>query len=88
MLSGREEELVARFYEKLFSAHPELQPMFARTEPKKQQQNLLAALKLAVANLDTPAKLLSVHLILSTLRRSIHNKTSSANPGYNQKGLP
>ena len=31
--------------------------------------------------LDTPAKLLSVHLILSTLRRSIHNKTSSANPG-------
>src|SRR6478752_4051755 len=57
LLSGREEELVARFYERLFSAHPELQPMFAHTEPKKQQQSLLAALKLAVANLDNPAKL-------------------------------
>jgi hypothetical protein len=35
--------------------------------------------------LDIPAKLLSVHLILSTLRRSIHNKTSTANPGQTRK---
>lgn len=35
--------------------------------------------------LDIPAKLLSVHLILSALRRSIHSKTSSANPGSNRK---
>lgn len=56
-LAGKEDELVARFYERLFREHPEVQPMFARTEPKKQQQSLLAALKLAVANLDKPEKL-------------------------------
>lgn len=57
LLSGREEDLVARFYERLFDAHPEVRPLFANTEPKKQQQSLLAALKLAVSVLDEPAKL-------------------------------
>ena len=54
LLAGREEELVERFYQRLFAEHPEVEPMFANTTPAKQQKALLAALKLAVANLDTP----------------------------------
>lgn len=54
LLEGREEELVERFYKRLFAEHPEVEPLFANTTPAKQQKALLAALKLAVANLDTP----------------------------------
>jgi methyl-accepting chemotaxis protein len=57
LLSGREQQLVTRFYERLFAEHPELQPMFASTAPAKQRKALLAALKLALANLDDEAKL-------------------------------
>jgi methyl-accepting chemotaxis protein len=57
LLDGREDQLVARFYEKLFELHPEVQPLFARSDPQKQQRALLGALKLAVANLDKPEKL-------------------------------
>ncbi|HWA72887.1 MAG TPA: methyl-accepting chemotaxis protein [Polyangiaceae bacterium] len=54
LLAGREEELVARFYQRLFAEHPEVEPLFANTDLDKQRKSLLAALKLAVANLDTP----------------------------------
>lgn len=56
-LGARQDELVARFYDRLLARHPELGPMFSRTDSAKQRQSLLAALKLAVANLDEPAKL-------------------------------
>ncbi|MES1183602.1 MAG: methyl-accepting chemotaxis protein [Myxococcales bacterium] len=54
LLAGREDELVERFYQKLFAEHPAVVPLFARTDPQKQRKALLAALKLAVANLDSP----------------------------------
>jgi methyl-accepting chemotaxis protein len=54
LLAGREDELVERFYQKLFAEHPAVSPLFARTDPAKQRKALLAALKLAVANLDSP----------------------------------
>lgn len=54
LLAGREEQLALRFYEKLFAAHPEVEPMFEHTDRRRQRQALLGALKLAVANLDKP----------------------------------
>jgi methyl-accepting chemotaxis protein len=57
LLEGREDDLVEQFYDKLFSEHPSVKPLFAASDIKQQQQKLLAALKLAVANLDKPEKL-------------------------------
>ena len=62
LIAPQAEQLVARFYEELFKRHPDVKPLFKNTTPAKQQQKLLAALKLVMANLnnvDTLAKALT-----------------------------
>ena len=48
------DEFVAAFYARLFSAHPEVKPLFGATDMAVQQKKLLAALVLAVENLRRP----------------------------------
>ncbi|MDP2142448.1 MAG: methyl-accepting chemotaxis protein [Gammaproteobacteria bacterium] len=54
LLAPRAEELVARFYDRLFFRFPAVRPLFANTEPASQQKKLLASLKLVVNNLRKP----------------------------------
>ncbi|MDH5446343.1 MAG: chemotaxis protein CheW [Gammaproteobacteria bacterium] len=56
-LAPQAEALAARFYESLFSNHPEVKPLFKNTTPEKQQAKLLAALKLVVGSLKNPEAL-------------------------------
>ncbi|MEG3923231.1 globin domain-containing protein [Microcoleus sp. D3_18a_C4] len=51
------DEFAASFYEKLFTAHPELKPLFAKTDMEKQQKKLISALVLVVENLRSPEAL-------------------------------
>ncbi|NES05073.1 MAG: globin [Okeania sp. SIO2F4] len=53
-------EFAASFYENLFLAYPEAQPLFAQTEMSKQQQKLLNSLVLVVENLRHPEALAEV----------------------------
>lgn len=53
-IKPRANEFVASFYENLFTAHPEVQPMFAQTNMAEQRKHLLAALVLVVQNLRKP----------------------------------
>jgi hemoglobin-like flavoprotein len=46
LLAPRGEELVAVFYRRLFEAAPQVRPLFAGTDMKRQQAMLLAALVL------------------------------------------
>lgn len=46
LLAPRGEELVAVFYRRLFEAAPQVRPLFAHTDMKRQQAMLLAALVL------------------------------------------
>ncbi|MFE1746306.1 globin family protein [Coleofasciculus sp. H7-2] len=48
------DEFVASFYENLFAAHPEVKPLFAKTNMAEQRKHLLAALGLVVQNLRKP----------------------------------
>lgn len=50
----RADEFAASFYENLFAAHPEVQPLFAETNMAKQRKLLLASLVLVVENLRKP----------------------------------
>ncbi len=52
LIAPQANELVSRFYDVLFERYPEVKPMFANTVPEKQQQKLLSALKLVMANLN------------------------------------
>ncbi len=52
LIAPKAEALVARFYEELFKRYPQVIPMFAKTEPKKQQKMLLGSLQLVMANLN------------------------------------
>lgn len=56
LLAPRAETLVDRFYEKLFSRHPQVRPLFSE-DLKQQKQHLLAALTLVMQNLDRPENL-------------------------------
>jgi hemoglobin-like flavoprotein len=51
------DKFAASFYEKLFTAHPELKPLFAKTDMEKQQKKLISALVLVVENLRSPEAL-------------------------------
>src|SRR4028119_946126 len=51
------DEFAASFYEKLFTAHPELKPLFAKTDMEKQQKKLISTLVLVVENLRSPEAL-------------------------------
>ncbi|MDY7015159.1 MAG: globin domain-containing protein, partial [Cyanobacteriota bacterium] len=53
-IKPRAEEFAARFYQNLFAAHPEVEPLFAGTEMAKQEKKLLQSLILVVENLRNP----------------------------------
>lgn len=53
-LAPQGEQLTKCFYEKLFSRHPAVKPLFAHLNMKEQETKLLAALKLVVGNLRNP----------------------------------
>jgi hemoglobin-like flavoprotein/uncharacterized protein YjbI with pentapeptide repeats len=48
------EKFVASFYENLFQAHPEVKPLFVKTDMALQQKKLLQSLVLVVENLRNP----------------------------------
>lgn len=48
------DEFVASFYENLFTAYPEVKPLFAKIDMATQQKKLLNALVLVVENLRNP----------------------------------
>ncbi len=56
-IKPRADEFAASFYEKLFTTHPELKPLFAKTDMEKQQKKLISALVLVVENLRSPEAL-------------------------------
>ncbi|MEG4327545.1 globin domain-containing protein [Microcoleus sp. herbarium5] len=56
-IKPRADEFAATFYEKLFTTHPELKPLFAKTDMAKQQKKLISALVLVVENLRSPEAL-------------------------------
>ena len=49
--------LVRRFYEELFRRNPDVRVLFSNTTVEQQQQKLLAAIKLVVANIRNPRAL-------------------------------
>lgn len=49
--------LVRRFYEELFRRYPDVTVLFSNTTVEEQQQKLLAAIKLVVANIRNPRAL-------------------------------
>ncbi|MCC3528435.1 MAG: pentapeptide repeat-containing protein [Microcoleus sp. PH2017_22_RUC_O_B] len=51
------DEFAASFYEKLFTTHPELKPLFATTDMANQQKKLINALVLVVENIRSPEAL-------------------------------
>jgi len=57
LIAPHAEEVMSRFYDELFTRFPQVQPMFANTTKAKQMKMLLASLKLVIANLDNPDKL-------------------------------
>ena len=62
LLAPQIDQVVARFYEELFSRYPDVVPLFKNTDKRKQAQKLKAALNLVMKNLnnvDTLAKALS-----------------------------
>lgn len=54
------DQAAALFYHRLFEIAPDVKPMFAATDMKRQGQMLMQALSLTVKGLDEPAKLLPV----------------------------
>ncbi|MEH2045751.1 hypothetical protein [Nostoc sp.] len=44
----RADEFAASFYDNLFQAHPEMKPLFAKTDMKNQEKKLLSSLVLVV----------------------------------------
>lgn len=54
LVAPRGEELVAVFYDKLFSKHPEAKPFFENSDMGEQKKKLLQALVLVVNNLRKP----------------------------------
>ncbi|MFE1746307.1 globin family protein [Coleofasciculus sp. H7-2] len=53
-VKSRADEFAASFYENLFTAHPEMKPLFATTDMAKQQKKLINALVLVVESLRNP----------------------------------
>ncbi len=51
-LAPRGDELVRRFYDKLFAEYPAVRPMFAATTQPEQEKKLLTALALVVSSLE------------------------------------
>lgn len=53
----RADEFAASFYNNLFQTHPELKPLFTKTDMKSQEKKLLSSLVLVVENLRNPEAL-------------------------------
>ena len=53
-LVPRGDEFVESFFDRLFDMYPEMKPMFAKTDMKKQRKNLLESLVMVVKNLRMP----------------------------------
>jgi hemoglobin-like flavoprotein/uncharacterized protein YjbI with pentapeptide repeats len=53
----RANEFAASFYENLFKSHPEVKPLFAKTDMKNQEKKLLNSLVLVVENIRNPEAL-------------------------------
>jgi len=53
-LAPQGDAFVAAFYQRLFTAHPEVTPLFAGSNMPAQRKKLLGALALAVENLRRP----------------------------------
>ena len=53
----RADEFAASFYDNLFQAHPEVKPLFTKTDMKNQEKKLLSSLVLVVENLRNPEAL-------------------------------
>jgi len=53
-LSAHGADFAERFYRLLFSRHPGVKPLFARTSMKRQQQHLLSSLAMVIENLRAP----------------------------------
>jgi hemoglobin-like flavoprotein len=56
--------MVARFYEILFARHPEIRPMFAKTDMEAQRKKFIETLDRIVQHLEQPATVLSDLLVL------------------------
>ncbi len=53
-LAHKADEVLVRFYDLLFTNHPEVKPLFANTDMDQQRGHLKAALILAMDNLKNP----------------------------------
>ena len=56
--------MVARFYEILFARHPDIQPMFAKTDMTAQRGKFIETLDRIVQHLEQPATVMSDLLVL------------------------
>ncbi|MDH5409462.1 MAG: globin domain-containing protein [Gammaproteobacteria bacterium] len=56
-LAPHANDLVARFYDRLFERYPAVKPLFKDSQISEQQKKLVSALKLVVENLRRPTKL-------------------------------
>ncbi len=56
-LAPQGEQLVEKFYEKLFSRYPQVKPLFANVDQKEQQKKLLSGLVLVINNIRKPEAL-------------------------------
>lgn len=61
----------ASFYHKLFTYHPELEPLFAQTTLAAQEKKLIASLALIVENLHNPQELANALKSLGAYHREI-----------------
>ena len=52
-LAPRADQLVERFYQNLFAAHPEVRPMFPE-DMSQQSRHFLAAFSMSIEHLDNP----------------------------------
>ena len=60
LVAPKGEELVSRFYERLFKKYPAVKPLFKKTSIKEQKKKLLASLVLVIQNIRRPEKLTPV----------------------------
>lgn len=60
LLAPHAKEMALHFYDELFERFPAVVPMFSKTTKAKQATMLVGALKLVIANLDNPDKLVPV----------------------------
>ena len=63
-IKPRAEEFAAKFYENLFEAHPEVKPLFAKTEMINQHKKLINSLVVVVESLRNPEALAQVLNVL------------------------